>query len=220
MSTLPLVPQQMNGILGVITLAMELTLSTDPNPNNLDSPLNPIYTPQPGSTIPVPPLPPNYYGVRFSWQRQGQPFPNPDEDAVFIRAIEVDDLYNRIRDVHYEQTEDSYTKITNYTRVWEVFWCIYGPTSFDNARKVRTRLFDQDIHDLFAQSQLYLVTDPTAPQRIPEEKNGQWWERVDFSARFNEFVTETYETEPMISSEIIVLNELGTELFDVTIEEN
>lgn len=426
MATLPLVPKQMDALIQAITLNMGLQLSYDPNPNNPDSPNNPDYNPL------APP--PNYYGVRCGWQRRGQPFPGIDEDVVVVREVEIDDQYNRIRDVHYEETssgsepseieflgsatgatagtllnpvveipyislsgstlllftssdeggqgtvtsiadssgniwkrllvlnapahdyecwyvvnassidqvevefsggsvpcgyvagiseytgvsaiinpegyqgtsnpltispviQNAYdfivagffirtnptftsnegnfrynvtavgtslgcadntssaagtsvpigvessltqqwraisvelvaapgapaggivTKITNYTRVWEVYFTVYGPNSFDNARKIRSRLFDQDIHDQFAQSQLYWVTDPPAPRRVPEFKDEQWWERVDFTARFNEFVTETYTAPVVQSAEIIVLNEEDAELFDITLPE-
>jgi len=211
MATLPLVPKQMDALLQSIVLNMNLQLSFDPNPNNPDSPNNPNYDPNDP--------PPNYYGVRCEWQQRGQPFPDIDEDVVFIRAIEVDDQYNRIRDVSYEETSSQFIKITNYTRVWEMFCGVYGPNSFDNARKIRSRLFDQDIHDQFAASQLYFVTDPSAPQRIPEQRNAQWWERVDFAARFNEFVTEQYVTQYAETAEIVVYNELETEIADIEIPE-
>jgi hypothetical protein len=191
----------MNAVIQAITLAMGLTLTPDPNPNN----------PQP---------PTNYYGARIAWQQRGQPRPDIEEDVAFIRAVEVDDEYNRIRDVSYEVTDDVYTKITNYTRVWEASWYVYGPNSFDNCRKIRTRLFDQDIHDQFAASQLYLVTDPSAPQRVPEQENGQWWERVDFSARFNEEVTETYETQPVEIVSVIVETSLGQPVATIPIQES
>jgi hypothetical protein len=212
-ATIPLVPKQMDALIQGITLAMGLKLTTDPNPNNLDSPLNPKFIP--GT--------PNYYGVRCGWQQQGQPFPNIDEDVVFVRALEIDDQYNRIRDVSYPSSTSgtppvtTYTKVTNYTRVWETFFSVYGPNSFDNARKIRSRLFDQDIHDQFAVSQLYWITDPPAPRRVPEYENEQWWERVDFSARFNEFVTEIYPTQVIESAEIVVVNELNAPLFDFVI---
>jgi len=132
--------------------------------------------------------------VRIGWQTLGQPFQQVSQDVAYVRCYEVDDPYNRVRDVSYDQTPEVYTKVTNYTRVWECAWDVYGPNSFDNCRLIRTRLFDQDIHDLFAALNLYLVTDPSAPTRVPELFQGQWWERTDFKARFNEFVTETYNT--------------------------
>ena len=198
-ATAPLVPIQIETVLQSITIAM-------------------LGLPAPTPVTP-PAQDPTYFQVRIGWQQRGQPFQNIDQDVTYILADEVDDQYNRVRDVHYEQTTDAegdiiLTKVTNYTRVWDVLFCTYGPNSFDNTRLLRTRLFDQDIHDMFANSQLYLVADPAAPVRAPEEKDGQWWERVDFRARFNEFVTETRAEGYAASVEIIVENEEGTKLID------
>jgi hypothetical protein len=148
--------------------------------------------------------------------------------VVYVRETEVDDQYNRVRDVSYAQSSvgaapnvvTTTTKITQYTRVWEVFWTVYGPNSFDNARKIRSALFDRYVHDQFARNQLFLVTDPRAPVRAPEFHDGQWWERVDFSAKFNEFVTETYSVEMTESVEIIVVNEVDTEIADIILPED
>lgn len=163
---------------------------------------------------------PVYNQVRIGWQQQGAPGWGITDDITVIRSVEEDDEYNRIRDVQYELINDVYTKVTTYTRVWRVFWTIYGPNSFDNGRKMRTRLFDQDIHDQFALSNLYLVTNPTAPVRIPEEKErlGQWFERVDFSAQFNEAVTETFVENPVEISEIVIFNEVATQIADIQID--
>jgi hypothetical protein len=178
----------------------------------------------PAPTNVVPPAQdPSYFAVRIGWEERGQPFQKITENVTYILAEEVDDQYNRVRDVHYTETTvdgvTTYTKVTNYTRVWEVLYASYGLNSFDNARKLRTRLFDQDIYNLLAQSNLYLIADPSAPIRTPEQKDGQWWERVDFRARFNEEVTENYVTESLLSVEIIVENQAGAELFAVPVEE-
>lgn len=138
-------------------------------------------------------LPDNSYDkVRVGWQRRGQPAWGVDDDLIFLRAVEEDDLYNRVREVETVAYDDrSLALLTTYTRVWRVFWTIVGPSSFDRARVVRSTLFNQDIHDLFATWQLYLITDPAAPMRVPEFFEGLWRERVDFSAQFNEAVSET-----------------------------
>jgi hypothetical protein len=113
------------------------------------------------------------------------------------------------------------TKTTQYTRVWEIHWCVVGPNSFDNARKLRSRMFDQDVHDQFAGAQLYFITDPSEPQRVPDYFDGQWWEQVFFNAKFNENVIETFDVsgQTVISVELITENLNGV-ISDVTIEES
>jgi hypothetical protein len=193
MATAPLFPKQLDSIVQTVTLSMNLNLSNA-----------------------TPPLTPNYYGVRCGWQSEGQPANKIDEDIVFVREVEVEDQYNKVRDVSYSLD----AKTTNYTRIWEFFWSVYGPNSFDNARKIRSALFDQYIRSAFAQANLYCIPDPTAPRRFPEKRDGQWWERVDFSCRFNEWVTETYAPEFIESVEIQAYNQYDVELFDVTFSED
>jgi hypothetical protein len=162
----PLTPNQLNLVAQQATIAaLGLTLQSPANPAD-----------------------PAYAAVRVGWQQVGQPAFKVTEDVVFLRCAEDDDQYNRVRDVSINSQEQ---QLMQYTRVWRVWWTLYGPNSFDNARIVRSALFSQAVHDIFSSAQLYFVTNPSAPQRVPEQKDGQWWERVDFSARFNEFVTET-----------------------------
>lgn len=199
MATLPINPSQMDAILIDITIKIPgLTTSQYADPvDSSDATPNP------------------YYGVRSDWQQMGQPFNHIDEDVIYIRAVEVDDAYNRIRDVSY--SGDGTTQTTNYTRVWEVHWTCQGPNSFNNARLIRSSLFKQDSHDLFANSQLYWITDPAAPQRMPEQEDAQWWERTDFVAKFNEFVTEVDTVPTVLVSEIILENSGGV-IADINVE--
>ena len=163
-------------------------------------------------------LPPHSFSqVRVDWQTQGQPAWPINSDLCFLRAVEVDDFYNRIRDVETIYNDDeTVTLLTTYTRVWRVFWMLYGPNSFDRARILRSALFGQTSHDFLAASQLFFMTDPAAPVRVPELRDGQWWERVDFTAEFNEAVYET-ETAGLVKSVEIVVEDSSGTLADVTV---
>lgn len=203
MAQAPLTPIQMETAAQAITISM-LGL---PAPTNVAPPAQD----------------PSYFAVRVGWQQQGQPFQTIDQDVTYVMADEVDDPYNRVKDVSYSQTTvvdqdenivTTLTKTTNYTRIWEIMWCSYGPNSFDNSRLLRTRLFDQDVKDAFANWQLYFVTDPAAPRRVPEEKDGQWWERTDFTCRFNEFVTELRSEDFITSAELVVYDAEGNLISD------
>lgn len=150
-----------------------------------------------------------YSKVRIGWQKQGQPAWKIDEDVVIIRSVEEDDPYNRIRDEEIDVNVDDPTTLLDsvgYTRVWRVFWTLYGPASFDNARIIKSALLKpgQDIHDLLVEANLYLVTDLEAPKRVPELYDEQWWERVDFECLFNEQVTETQLVNTVTSVQITV----------------
>jgi len=108
-----------------------------------------------------------------------------------------------------QQTEISYTRETqetarlsaSYTRVIQVTWTFYGPSSFDDADKVRNGLYTNP--SLF--SPLALVTNVPAPFRLPELYSGQWWERSSFSAQFNEKVVRTSTINYIKSAEVQVI---------------
>lgn len=163
-------------------------------------------------------LPDNSFDlVRVGWQQQGQPGWLIDEDRCIITTVEQDDPYNRARDVEYLVNDDeSVLEVTSYVRVWRVNWTFYGPNSSDRARLIKSMLFQTASHDTLSSYQLYLVTDVAAPNRVPEIYISQWWERVDFSAEFNEEVTETALMGTVKSTEILV-QDAGGELADITI---
>jgi hypothetical protein len=99
-------------------------------------------------------------------------------------------------------------KVVSYQRTWRVFWTLYGPNSFDRARRLKSWLLDDAGHNYVAGSNVFLVTDVSAPRRVPEEINAQWWERVDFEAQFNENVVETSTADSVASAEVIVESDL------------
>lgn len=148
-----------------------------------------------------------YSSVRVGWPTQGQPYGDIGADTVYLVAIEEDNPYNRSRDVQ-TTPNDSQTVllVTTYTRVWRINWTLIGPNSFDNARILRSAMFQQAIHDELASSQLYLVTDIASPQRVPEYFQSEWWERTDFSVLLNELVTETLVANSVESAEVIVVD--------------
>lgn len=170
--------------------------------------------------------------VRVGWQAQGQPAQQITEDIIYIRCVEEDDEYNRIRDLEIADVlpePATLVQLTSiYTRVWRTFWTIYGPSSFDNARAIRSALLTQNVHDMFLGAyntygqipsgeggfgggtvNIYLVTDMAAPRRVPELFDGQWWERVDFDCQFNEQVNETTTVNAVESTEVILETNTG-----------
>lgn len=151
-----------------------------------------------------------YNAVRVEWQTLGQPAWKTSDDVTFVRCLEIDDQYNRQRDkaefIGSGSPPTTVSEVTSYVRVWECAWEIYGPNSFDNARKIRSGVFTQAVHDTFATLglRLYLVTDPAAPRRVPFLSDSKWWERVDFEARFNELVQEPVTVGLGATVEVVV----------------
>lgn len=137
----------------------------------------------------------NQSKVRIAWPISGAPTWSIDEDVCFIRVTPIDDNYARTLDrVTLEiPNSENMKKETGYTRVIKIDWCFYGPNSFDIADKVRFKIFDHDLNEKYRKEHLGLVTDVSMPQRVPELYNNQWWDRTDFTARFNELVVRRSE---------------------------
>lgn len=129
--------------------------------------------------------------VRISYQPEGAPGWKRTDDIVFIRVGLVPDLVAQQRDISYSpiSQQQSNRKVT-YTRVLSVQWILYGPNSFDKADVIRNGLYLPSYRDTLKANNLFMVLDSVqVPTRMPELLNSQWWERVDFSANFNESVT-------------------------------
>ena len=154
-------------------------------------------------TDPIPPNP--YYFVRVSWPTGGAPAWKITEDIAFLQVSEVDNPYNRQRDVNMLAVDaNNAAQLTQFTRVMGISWVLYGPNSFENAQAIRDKMFYQRIHDVLAEQNIYLIPDITSPRRVPELFESQWWERVDLSMRFNEFIQRDLEVPYIKSSEITV----------------
>lgn len=152
-----------------------------------------------------PDLPKNAGSVRNSWQTCGAPAWKIDENVTFIRIGEQDDDFNILRDTVYQGLDKDFAQeVTAYTRVLRVHWVIYGPDSFDNAFRIRNRLYNAQFRQPLADKQIYLIPRIAAPRRMPELFNGQWWERTDLFANFNELVRSDTTVPYLKSAEVIV----------------
>lgn len=134
-------------------------------------------------------IPANKGLVRKAWPTKGAPAWKIDDDIAFIRVTPIDNKIARNQDILFKGNDPIWaSKETGYTRTHRVDWTLYGPKSYDNADLIRYNLFSQDYTTELKANNLFLITDVPMPQRLPELYNGQWWERTDFSAEFNELV--------------------------------
>ena len=152
-----------------------------------------------------------YSKVRLEWPSGGQPGWKISEDICFLRVTEEEDAYSHIRDRKLVTIDgQTISSIDTYTRVWRVSWALYGPSSFDHARLMRSGLLTADFpHDTLAAQGLYLITDMAATTRAPELFQGQWWDRTDLSCKLNELVTETLTVPSIASADVLIYNHSG-----------
>ncbi|CQR71679.1 hypothetical protein SOV_04750 [Sporomusa ovata DSM 2662] len=143
--------------------------------------------------------------VRISWPTEGAPSWKIDEDVIFLRIYEQDDEFNVIRDTVYQAIDQDNIQQSNaYTRVLRAHWFCYGPNSFDNASRIRNLLYVDQYRQPLADNQIFLIPRIDTPHRSPELFAGQWWERTDLAANFNELVRFDSEVPYLKSAEITV----------------
>jgi hypothetical protein len=146
--------------------------------------------------------------VRISWPTGGAPGWDITDDVIFLKATITNDRVNRSRDRgHSNPSDGSLTETVTYIRVWKIDFLLYGPNSLDHARLIKSALYMDWTQTTLAASNMAVVLDVADPRRMPELFEGQWWERSDFSARFNELVTETTTVAAIASIEIDLYTE-------------
>jgi hypothetical protein len=150
-----------------------------------------------------PTLPENQGKVRFAWPTDGSPGWSIDEDIVFLRITPIDDKIARPQDILYDTNASDYAlKEVAYTRVHKIDWTLYGPSSYDNADLIRYNILSSKYLNDFRAYNLFLITDVTMPVRLPELFNGQWWERTDFQASYNELVIRRSQIPYFVNTDI------------------
>ncbi len=150
----------------------------------------------------------NQNKVRIAWPTGGAPGWKIEDDICFLRITPVDDAMTRELNICYDpvKNDEPYAKKkVGYTRVHKINWTLYGPDSYDNADIIRHLIFDNEYMNKFKKKNLFLITDVPMPTRLPEYYSGQWWERTDFSATFNEGVTRESKVPYITNTEFKVI---------------
>lgn len=164
-----------------------------------------------------PSLPANASKVRIAWPTSGAPAWKITEDVTFIRIGDEDDPINILRDtIMIPQDADNANQATSYTRVLIVHWVCYGPNSFDNAFLIRNNLYQQKYRDLLSASQIKLIPKIDSPKRSPELVSGQWWERANVQAKFNELIQFNVTVPYLKSATAAISTGSTTETIGVT----
>lgn len=151
--------------------------------------------------------------VRQEWPLKGSPAWDKTDDIAFLKAVETDDWYNKVRDQGAEGLDGiSGQQVTEYTRVWRVSWVLYGPNAYQRATLLKSALLLDFIHDRLQAFNVFIVPDIGNPRRFRENTDAQWWERADIDIDFYEQVNESIVTPTVASVEVIVLDDDGIKL--------
>lgn len=152
-----------------------------------------------------PTAPENQGVVRVAWPTTGAPAWKITQDRIFIRVTPVDNDYNKQVSTQYEPVDSTIVnQVISHTDVISVNWVIYGPNSYDNAKKIRSSLFLSKFKMMLSANKIYLITNVPEVMRVPELYNGQWWDRSDFSANFNQLVINKEDVNYIKSVDVTI----------------
>lgn len=151
--------------------------------------------------------------VRQSWPTSGAPAYGINDNITFVRCTEVSNSYDRVKDEGYD-VNDAVSGLLEieYTRVWNVFCELRGPTAYQRGTILKSAMQLEFILALLAQANVYVVPDIAPPIRLPELFESKWWERADINIDFNEQVNESIVIPTVASVEVSVSNSNGVEL--------
>lgn len=160
--------------------------------------------------------------VRISWPEEGMPTFLITDEVVFLQCMEVDDNYNRQREVEDTwdlETPESFGREISYTRVWQINVILYGPDSYQNSQELKNGLFAPENQLTLERNFLFLIPDIAAPKRVPDYFQGRWWKRVDMSFRLYESVVRSATVPAIDSIDVIVYEgEEGNEIAEINNE--
>lgn len=166
------------------------------------------------------PVDPNQ--VRINWQTQGQPSTDlPAVDVFYVACVPENVDYHLVRDRAWTSADTGpVTETWVYTRGWRVSWVSYGPNSTDRMRMVHSAVLFMDyFSDALSLINMYPVSDPPQPTRIPEQVQAEWWERADFHVVMYEQITETIQYGVVTSVEVKVYDGSPDDpVADITVE--
>ena len=114
--------------------------------------------------------------VRIAFQYPGQPSPDRADDVIYIymdfRGNQ--DAY-KDRETVYNSADDEFIETTKYfCRVSAHFKC-YGPNCYENALRIKEKLFTENIKWELGQLNLFLIPDAfLGPMYSRDFLNGHW----------------------------------------------
>ena len=131
-----------------------------------------------------------------TWKRQ--------EDVCFIYELPQDGSYNGFSDISYtlDKSKRDFIEVDEHTDIHALLFVNYGPNAYECTRDIRDGFKRERIREYLKKHHFFVVPPIPAIRRVPELVNGQWWNRVDVTVVFNEYVRRE---EPIKSIESVTV---------------
>lgn len=153
--------------------------------------------------------PPDYNLVRVEWPEKGQPAWKITDDVAFIRCVDDNGEYSQQRDDQTKTINGATIEEITYVTTWRAYFDFYGPNCYLRASNLISGMLLQVGQAQLAAAGLYIWSKAERPIYSKENRNGQWWPRASFSARFNYQVTDRITVPTALSAEILLFDPAG-----------
>lgn len=147
--------------------------------------------------------------VRIGWPTGGAPAFLITDNVVFLSALPVEHQINKQHDVIIEESSPDLLISKGMTRVMSLDIVAYGSNAMENLKTIQLGMFNDIYRNELQLEDIYYVPDTVEPRRLPENFQGQWWERADMQLRFNELLTDETQVHEVESVDIEVHNKDG-----------
>lgn len=144
--------------------------------------------------------------IWISYSENSAPNWKIHDDRLFIQLFEKDDDFAKQLDSIFTAERGTVIKKSARTRIWEVKYIAYGPQASTIVNMIKDGVFREEIKRILGKNSVFLVPNIPQARRIPENFNGQWWNRWDLTLTFNQLHRLADEDVGRIESIEITLN--------------
>lgn len=130
--------------------------------------------------------PANATEISLSYPLDQPPECSADTNIVFVRLLEKESDYSKPLNTSYTATESTVIKHSSRTIVWEVQLAAYGSQAHQNISKLKDGVFRQDIKQMLAEGEVFLVPDMQPCLRVTDPTVVAGLNRWDVSLLFNQ----------------------------------
>lgn len=125
--------------------------------------------------------------IRIAYALASTPSISAEDDVIYLSVTDMTDSYIIQYDETYDYDAEAETVMLNKARtaVLQVKFTCYGPEASKNINAVKDGVILQEVQRFLSKENLHIIPRYEACQRVPEQVNGGWWNRWDWTSSWN-----------------------------------